>query len=184
MIKRDYNDTLYKKYTDGQNLVSKYKQQHSLRYNYDDIYKKLDKNSSYIVDIGCRDGQYVKHLETLGFKNCYGVDIGVSGIKNAISKYGKTWVDKHIKLQDIQEKFPFDFNCDFINLSHTLEHFVYPEKAMNNIISHLNTNGYMWIVVPSDLPDSGGTISSLKKGSDYHWVFLQTRNQSMSSYQV
>lgn len=172
MIKREYNDSLYKKYKEGQNLVSKYKEQHSLRYDYNEIYKHLDKDNSFIVDVGCRDGGYVKHLQKLGYKNSYGIDIGVSGINKAKSDFGEDWVNKYLKLQDVQEKFPFDFSCDFVNLSHTLEHFVFPEKAMNNIVSHLKDDGFMWIVVPSDLPDCGGKLSTLEKGSDYHWIFF------------
>lgn len=174
MLRRDYDDSLYKKYVDGQNIVSKFKRQHSLRYDYSEIFSNISMDS-HIVDIGCRDAQFVKHLQDLGYKNSYGVDVGKSGIDNAIKTYGKEWSDKHLCLKDIQNGFPFDFNCDFINISHTLEHFVYPEKAMNNMIDHLNDNGYMWIVVPSDLPDTGGKISTLPKGSNYHWIFFENK---------
>lgn len=172
MLKRTYNNSLYKKYVDGQNTVSKYKRQHSLKYDYSTVFDNITFDSN-IVDIGCRDGQFVKYLHTKGYRNSYGVDIGESGINNAIESYGKDWTQKYLKLQDIQQEFPFEFKCDFINLSHTLEHFVYPEKAMTNIISHLNPGKYIFIAIPSDLPDSGGDMNKLPKGSDYHWTFFR-----------
>ena len=176
MQRREYDESLYKGYVEGQNIVSKYtsKGQHSLRFDYSTIFSNIPSGKdATIVDVGCRDGKFVKHLHDLGYENSYGMDIGEAGKTACEKNYGQEWTDKHFRLGDVQSEFPYDLQCDFINLSHTLEHFYAPEKAMKNILEHLVEGGYLFIAVPTDLKDCGGSMDNLEKGSDYHWIFFE-----------
>lgn len=169
MVKyRKYNNC-YDKYKEGQVVVSNVKScgNHSFRFNYKEILDKISVDS-YIVDVGCRDGKFVKHIQDLGYKNTHGLDIGR---ESCLREHSKEWCDKYIQTADIQLKYPFEFKCDFINLSHTLEHFVEPDPAMVNLTSNLTDNGYMLIVVPSEIKDYPN--KRIEDHNKYHWIFFE-----------
>jgi SAM-dependent methyltransferase len=168
---RDSNDN-YDTYVSKQNFVSKYKGQHSLRFDYESVFSELN-TDSYLLDVGCRDARFVKHLQKR-FKNSYGMDIGEGGYNLSVNLHTKEWTQKYIKLEDVQKNIPFDHTFDFINFSHTLEHCYKPDTAMENVLNKLKDGGYLFIAIPSDLPDSGGLLNKLEKGSDYHMVFWES----------
>lgn len=166
------NTDNYNVYVEKQNFVSKYKGQHSLRFDYNIVFNNLS-SSVNTLDIGCRDARFVKYLQTK-YPQSYGMDIGIGGYDISKQLHGKEWTEKYIKLGDVQKYIPFEQTFDFINFSHTLEHCYDPDTAMNNVLQKLNQHGYLFIAIPSDLPDSGGDIKKLDKGSDYHMVFWES----------
>jgi SAM-dependent methyltransferase len=96
-----------------------------------------------VLDIGCKAGKLVSELRSRDI-NAWGIDIG-KGCE-------KVWDDKYKSIRDrlICADFilyDFDTKFDCIILSHVLEHFYDPEKAMEKVYNLLD-NGIAYCTFP------------------------------------
>lgn len=98
------------------------------------IILEFSRGHNTLLDIGCAFGHFLAH-----FRNkftLFGMDISDFAVKVANSRY-----DFQIKKANIEEEIPFNRNFDIITAIDVLEHLENPEKALENISSHLNENG-------------------------------------------
>jgi 2-polyprenyl-3-methyl-5-hydroxy-6-metoxy-1,4-benzoquinol methylase len=102
--------------------------------------KYIDKNK-FVLDIGIRDGAFLKYLKDLGYINLYGVDIYERSIEEA-NKKGINCEVANAQTLNLNKKF------DVVVMSHVLEHCPDPKKVLDNIYNHLNENGILFIEVP------------------------------------
>jgi 2-polyprenyl-3-methyl-5-hydroxy-6-metoxy-1,4-benzoquinol methylase len=104
-----------------------------------------------ILDIGTRNGMFIKQLHDNGFVNSYGTDISISAKENWGKKYDSTF-NNFLALEDAQQNVSIRANVPYklVTMSHVLEHMYDPSKTMNNIKSSLDANGIVYIVVPEE----------------------------------
>ena len=174
-MKYRINQENYNDYVEAQNKVAKYNGQHSMKYDYEKMLDGLDSKSN-LLDIGCRGGEIVKHWQEMGFAGSFGMDIGSSAIVKCNKKYGAEWTKAHIALGDAQTENLFKLKYDFINLSHTLEHFQDPDQAMKNITSMMNSGAKIFVVIPSDYYDYGDRVLTDPKCCPYHNIFWESED--------
>lgn len=95
-----------------------------------------------IMDLACGDGVGLREFKKLGFTNITGVEFNETKIKHA-KKIGYPVIksDMHY-LKEVKGKF------DIIYSSHTLEHSLYPKKAVTQLHKHLDDHGLLFIVIP------------------------------------
>lgn len=99
-----------------------------------------------ILDIGCSAGNFLKIVRE-NYKDC---DLnGIEANKN-FSKYGKSVYNLDI-FNGMLEKYKTKKKFDLIYMSHILEHFESPSRALLKVNSLLNENGYLFIEVPTIL---------------------------------
>ena len=92
-------------------------------------YKILDRSES-IADIGCGPGNLIGLIsQKYPGKLYYGFDFSISAIEAARDKFDNI----RFQLHDIYE--PLEISFDTVICSETLEHLLYPSKALNNIIN-------------------------------------------------
>jgi len=131
----------YTDYFTQQIIVSKYNAPDRLDLVSNYLIKKYNLSfDSYILDIGCRNGTGIKNLIDKGYKNSYGIDIGMEMIKN----YG---TDNFYSC-DMHESIGFEHTFDLITIIHTLEHAYDVSKVLTNIQSSLKKDGILYIVIP------------------------------------
>jgi SAM-dependent methyltransferase len=104
-------------------------------------FSDVDKDTR-IMDLACGDGVGLREFKKLGFTNVVGVEFNQVKIKLA-KKIGYPVVqsDMH-KLDKSLGK------VDIIYSSHTLEHSLYPHRAIKQFSSHLNEEGLLIVVIP------------------------------------
>jgi len=105
----------------------------------------INKNIS-IFDIGCGTGLLLKKLNTLGYKNLYGIDPSLSCV-NLLNKNKKI----QTKIGSLSN-IPFNnIKADVIILSHIIEHVIDLQLAFKNINDKISDNGLIYVEVPNTL---------------------------------
>lgn len=163
----------YTQYVKEQNVVADYSADQTAKINYLHYDVTPDKVTS-ILDIGCRDGKFIKRFEPT-YKDVYGIDIGENAMKRASKNFGSSWANTHIKITDIQDKNfvnPFPIKFDFINFSHVIEHLLDPVQALKNINSMMNKNAKILVIIPADIPRFK-TLEECIKRQPYHEIFWE-----------
>lgn len=94
--------------------------------------------SDAILDIGSGSGDFVYYLNELGYSQCHGIDPFLE--KDIIYPNGATI--RKMELSEVKSQF------DIITLHHTFEHFVYPQKCLEQIKSKLRKNGICILRIP------------------------------------
>jgi SAM-dependent methyltransferase len=104
-------------------------------------FSDVDKNLR-IMDLACGDGVGLREFKKLAFTHVVGVEFNDIKIKLA-KKIGYPVIrsDMH-KLDKSLGKF------DIIYSSHTLEHSLYPHRAIKQFSDHLNKDGLLIVVIP------------------------------------
>lgn len=98
------------------------------------------KYDSRILDVGCAMGGFLKHLDSKGFINLYGIDM----IKAYVDKAD----NENIKVGSVY-KIPFeDDSFDIVILDQVLEHLFNLRLAMKEIRRVLKRGGLVYIGVP------------------------------------
>lgn len=98
---------------------------------------KLTKNSR-ILDVGCGNGDVIRILGLIGFKNILGIDLYIDkpiDLGNGVRILKKS-------IGEINEKY------DVIMLNHSFEHFSDPLETFFSIKRLLSPNGICMIVIP------------------------------------
>lgn len=102
-------------------------------------FKKFNINfDSNIHDIGCGNGNFLLHLNALGFKNLSGSDAYLK--EDILLKKRIELKKSHIN--EIQDKF------HLITLNHVFEHLPDQKETLENIIELLKVNGTVMIRIP------------------------------------
>ncbi len=143
--------------------------------------KYIDK-SSPLLDIGIREGAFLKVLRDEGFTNLFGVDIFEDGVQQAIKEGFDCQVADAMDLQ-IKMKF------NIVTISHVIEHCPDINKVVNNIYELLNPKGILYVEVPKQkkqkIPTKDGhyfCFSTLKELHSFfpedEWELLElTKNK-------
>jgi len=99
---------------------------------------------NYVLDIGCRFGEFLKFLP---FKHKYGVDISPFAVKKA-KKSGI-----HAKVVNVEnKKLPYEDNFfDMVFCMEILEHLFDASLLFSEVKRVLKPKGYLYITVPNDL---------------------------------
>lgn len=107
-------------------------------------------NDINILDAGCGPGFFSNFLfENTKFKNITGLDFSDKAIEIAINNNSKI----NYKVVDLMAK-TLKTKYDLIFSISVLEHLECPEQMLGNLISYLNPNGKLIIVVPDGRKDS------------------------------
>jgi 2-polyprenyl-3-methyl-5-hydroxy-6-metoxy-1,4-benzoquinol methylase len=129
-------------------LSEEYKQ---LYYKLEDIIKqyKIDINNKKIVDLGCGMGIMLSILNDK-YQNLqiYGFDASSTAIEIAQKQLPKG----KFKVFDIYE--PNHEKYDVLFCMEVLEHLLYPETAMKNIIERMHKNSILLLTVPDGRKDT------------------------------
>jgi 2-polyprenyl-3-methyl-5-hydroxy-6-metoxy-1,4-benzoquinol methylase len=102
-----------------------------------------DKHLS-ILDLGGGDGWGTNRIKELGFENVTCGDISEAKVKKARERGVNAEV---MDMHDVKGKW------DVIFCSHTLEHSLDIEKALNSMADALNDKGLLFLVVPIEAED-------------------------------
>lgn len=101
------------------------------------------KKTDFILDIGCRHGQFLELLSEKGYSNLYGVDVSPQAIEIANKKKNiSAFVSDGSKMPFKTEFF------DFIVCSHVLEHCGDAGLVIAEMDRLLRKKGYILIEVP------------------------------------
>jgi len=103
-----------------------------------------------ILDIGTRNGKFIKDLHDKGYNNSYGTDIS-----ERASKLWEQWGENlsvYFKIEDAQVSLKaFNKKYKFISMSHVLEHMYDVDSVLSNIKNVLlDENSIVYIVVPQE----------------------------------
>jgi len=130
----------------------------------DIVMKYVTNKKSSILSIGTRDFYDLRYLRQHGYENLYGCDLDERSIPLS-KQFGFNFT-----ICDIHEyKFPIKF--DGIYCRHVLEHCYNCEKALQNMISNLQVNSYIMVVVPLEdkiyLPKKRGHCRFWKTSEEF-----------------
>ena len=148
----NYREKIYKKYRSShvENLIGKvdlnfFKKKFPIWRKYYGEFLPLDKNVK-ILDIACGDGGIIYWLQSIGYKNSFGIDISEEQVDLA-----KSLGIKNIEKADLREFLKTNKNWDVIFALDILEHF-YKEEILDIlelIYNALNKNGILIIKTPN-----------------------------------
>jgi 2-polyprenyl-3-methyl-5-hydroxy-6-metoxy-1,4-benzoquinol methylase/uncharacterized protein YfkK (UPF0435 family) len=99
--------------------------------------------NSYVLDVGCGSGYFLKALHDNGYKNLVGIDVSEYAINKNAAKNFKLFAST---LNDFMEN---NMRFDCITMWHILEHYIDPLKEIKDCKQILNKNGYLFIEVPN-----------------------------------
>lgn len=135
---------------------------HEIRYKerFECVKKFIDKDFN-ILDLGCREGGYLRLLKNNGFENLTGVDISPSAVSicgddiNCICDDMARFLDSTTTIYD------------YIHMSHILEHFPYPKLLMNKVKNRLSDRGIVFIEIPFQ------EKKKFEKKNNAHYYFFE-----------
>ena len=94
------------------------------------IISELIENNSKVLDVGCGDGDLMKHLFENKTQDIRGLEISKKNVQNCLSK-GLPVIEGNAESDLIQ--FP-GHSFDYVILSQTLQAFLNPEKVISNLL--------------------------------------------------
>lgn len=94
-----------------------------------------------ILDIGCREGGFLRYLRKNEYKNLNGVEV---------SQYAINMCDEDINCtcDDIMHFIDYSGVYDYVHMSHVLEHIPDPKELIEKIKNKLSDRGMIFIEVP------------------------------------
>jgi 2-polyprenyl-3-methyl-5-hydroxy-6-metoxy-1,4-benzoquinol methylase len=115
---------------------------------------------SYILDVGCGGGEFVRRMISYGYKNSYGIDPYIS-----INKLGGLKI-RPLSIENIEEKY------DLINAHHVIEHTNNPQDFLHEIYRCLNPDGKAIITFPryGKVLEYSGAYSYLLQAPDHNFL--------------
>lgn len=111
----------------------------------DHFFSKLQRGLS-VLDIGCGEGTGLKHLRKIGYTDLTGIDLHPKKVELCRRR------NLNVVCGDFLT-YDFSKSFDFIWMSHSLEHMLYPEKVIQKIIKITYVWAAIFIIVP--YPDTG-----------------------------
>ena len=115
---------------------------------------------SYILDVGCGGGEFVKRMISCGYKNSCGIDPYISSNKLNGLKI------QPLLIKDVEEKY------DLINAHHVIEHTNNPQDFLHEIYRCLNPDGKAIITFPryGKVLEYSGAYSYLLQAPDHNFL--------------
>ena len=114
----------------------------------------VPKSGSVVIEIGCGEGVLLKYLQSIG-NQVFGCELDKKSADKANQVLGNKRVS-NLSAEDFLQKFTL--KPDFVFISHTLEHFEDPLKAMKDLHEICSPQTKIVIAVPN--------VSNVKK-----WFF-------------
>ena len=102
------------------------------------------KPSGKLLDIGAGKGEFVSLAQNIGFK-AKGIEPSPRFCEYAWEKYGVQVVQGYLGEGDNLKGERFDI----ITLFHVLEHVLFPQNLLANILQYLEEDGFVYIEVPN-----------------------------------
>lgn len=136
----DHYYASYNNYS-GQGADSLFEQILSLTEKFGELYLE---RSSNILDIGFGNGELLKHLQDVGYKNLFGIDPSVDSVNplnrnERIQAYCKSVYDEPDNLAN---------KMDAVFMISVLEHLLDPKIAIRQVCKYINDGGYLIVNVP------------------------------------
>jgi SAM-dependent methyltransferase len=104
---------------------------------------KFFDNSVRVLEIGYGNGQLLLSMKKLGLDNLYGVDFnGVAGNVLAQAKIQS-------QVANVEDGIPFATEFDVIILNNVIEHFLNPDKILENVFNKLSSKGKVILLTPN-----------------------------------
>lgn len=110
----------------------------------------VDYGGKRIADVGCGTGGLLKHVISLHPKSLTGFEYS----ENALGIARSQVPDVQFQYLDIYEPAPDDLEFDVIFCVEVLEHLLYPDKALRNIVQILGSQGVALLTVPNGRIDT------------------------------
>ena len=128
-----------------------------------------------IVDAGCGTGHLLEYLKKeFGFSKATGLDFSSEAIKVAKNKF------PHFDFHEFDIYKGWNEKFDLILCTEVIEHLLYPEDALINLLSMMTNKGTLIITVPNGRLDTfGGHINFWSPES---WdVFIKKNTKGLHS---
>lgn len=109
--------------------------------NLRNLLNNTDLQSLKVLDYGCGNGNLLQDISTIGAKNVIGYDLDPEAVAFAKSQGFNAFSDRDV----IALNGPYNF----IFLNHVIEHLIYPDDDIKEIISYLDTDGKLIIRTPN-----------------------------------
>jgi|TARA_Y100000310_G_scaffold321197_1_gene378522 SAM-dependent methyltransferase len=110
--------------------------------------KVVGYNNSFL-DVGTRDGYVVEFVNSFGFKTAKGIELLPDYVEYARSK------GRNVELGDIHD-LPFKTSTfDIVYCRHTIEHTLFPQKALKELYRVVNNNGALYVSFPLEMKPDG-----------------------------
>ncbi len=103
-------------------------------------YLKLIDQSDHVLDVGCGDGELIRWMRQLGFKNAVGID---PYVQRDIVEEGRTLVVKG----DVTT-YSFERSFRMITMIHSLEHIYLQQETIRALDRYLEPGGFLVIQLP------------------------------------
>jgi len=112
---------------------------------FNDLQKYVSPKSR-IIEIGCGEGENLIVFKNKGFNDLTGLDPSSDCCKR-LENFNIECIDK--PLSEFATNLDINRKFDCVILSHVLEHFVEPEKALQIIANIIKPDGILYILVPN-----------------------------------
>ena len=142
-LEKYYDSKDYISHTDAQNSLFERVYQriknHNIRYKFEKL--KVTKPNASLLDFGCGTGDFLAYAQKKEM-DVYGIEPNQTALKIAQKKLGQNLVSDK-KISEINSRF------DYITLWHVLEHIPDLMSFIEELKSHLNDDGKLFIAVPN-----------------------------------
>lgn len=136
--------------------------------------KNIPIDDKLIADFGCGVGNLLFHINSkYQPKQSCGFDFSTEALELAKKRFPSGEFHKH----DIYEKTDNQF--DLVFCTETLEHLLYPDKALDNLIYSLKPGGYLIITVPDGRKDN--FVGHINFWSIESWNVFIERNRALNN---
>jgi 2-polyprenyl-3-methyl-5-hydroxy-6-metoxy-1,4-benzoquinol methylase len=142
---------------------------------YNNIIKLIPDSNLDVVDFGCGPGYFLKYVIVGRPTNSY---YGYEYSNEAIAIATQECPEAKIYQHDIRHKLQNTNKYDIAICSQTLEHVLYPEKALNNILNSIKSGGRIILTVPDGRVDR--YIGHINFWSEQSWKAWLEVNVSSS----
>lgn len=113
------------------------------------IKENISLTGKTVADVGCGTGHLLKYISTK-MRPAYSAGFDFSEVAIEVAK--TTFPEAQYQVFDLYNLLPKKF--DVIVCTEVLEHLLYPDRAMNNLIEMLNPNGVLLLTVPNGRVDT------------------------------
>jgi ubiquinone/menaquinone biosynthesis C-methylase UbiE len=112
--------------------------------------ENIDLNNKKIADFGCGIGNLIFHINnSYSPAENFGFDFSETILKLALERFPNAVFKQHDLYNELNQTF------DFVFCTEVIEHLLYPEKALKNILNTIkNSGGGAFITVPDGRKDT------------------------------
>lgn len=144
------------------------------------FFDKYTNKDLLVLDVGCRNGDYITVMKSRGYLHCRGIDISEEAINEA-RKQGHDCL--------VGDAHTIKFNKEFgtVLLSHVLEHTYKPYAVLESISKSLVTDGRLLIEIPlepepKEIPTPWAHYYTFQSEQDLFDLVKQVEGLELVSY--